>query len=94
MYKLLSVKFFLIVAANIAAALGAAMLLGSSIGWMSAARASEGIWVGDILPFFQFIAFAAFVDYVMWAMASRNKGEVASTRVPRLALQIGSFLFA
>lgn len=65
MYKLLSLKFFLIVAANIAAALGAAMFLGSSIGWMSASRASEGIWVGDILPFSQFIAFAAFADYAM-----------------------------
>lgn len=92
MYKLRSVKFFLIVAANIAAALGAATFLGSSIGWMSASRASEGIWVGDILPFSQFIAFAAFADYAMWAMASRDEGARAGTRVPRLALQIGSFL--
>ncbi|MBC7622430.1 MAG: mechanosensitive ion channel family protein [Aeromicrobium sp.] len=92
MYKLLSVKFLLIVAVNILVAVGAAILLGNSVGWMSATRAGEGTMVGDVLPFIQFIAFAAIADYAMWSMASRDQGAEAGTRVPRLALQIGTFL--
>ena len=36
--------------------------------------------------------FAAMVDHIMWAMASNDTGTKVVTRVPRLALQIASFL--
>ena len=71
-HKLGSVKFHFIIAVNILAAVGATILLGSTIGWMAAGRVDAGTLQGDILPFFQFIAFAAFADYAMWAMASRG----------------------
>ena len=92
MQKFVSARFALIVAANILAALGAALLLGSSAGWMAPGREGAGLLVGDLLPFFQFIALAALVDHVVWALAGRGSGPQAATRVPRLALQIGSFL--
>ena len=92
MHKLQSRKFFFIVVANFVLALASDRLLGGSVGWIAPGRADAGTLQGNILPFFQFIAFAALADHVMWALASRKHAGQSNTRVPRLALQIGSFL--
>lgn len=92
MHKLNSGKFLLIAALNIGAAICASIFLGFALGWLATGREEAGFFWGDILPFFQFVIFAAMVDHIMWAMASQNVGGKIVTRLPRLALQIASFL--
>ena len=92
MHKLNSGKFLFIAALNIGAAICASSFLGFALGWLAAGRDDAGIWWGDILPFLQFVFLAAMVDHIMWAMASKDTGTKVVTRVPRLALQIASFL--
>ena len=92
MHLLLSGKFLFIATVNILAAIGAATLLGGAAGWIAPGRENAGLLLGTILPCLQFIAFAALLDHAMWALAIRNADPKGSTRVPRLALQIGSFL--
>ena len=92
MHQQLSGKFLFIFAANILAAIGATTLLGSPVGWSAPGRENVGLLLGDILPFLQFITFAALADSMMWALATRKVEPRGGTRVPRLALQIGSFL--
>jgi len=90
-YKLTSAKFLVIAGINAGIAIAAANILGGAIGWLAPDREGAGVLWGDVLPFLQILAFATFLDYVMWALASR-KSEDEVAKVPTLALQIGSFV--
>jgi CRP-like cAMP-binding protein/small-conductance mechanosensitive channel len=90
--QLLSAKFLLIIAINILAAVAAATWLGDSIGWMAPGRAKVGGLLGNGLPLLQFAALAAFIDRLMWGLARQESHQKSETRVPRLALQLGTFV--
>jgi len=92
MQRFLSGKFLSIAAANGLAAVAAFMLLGGAAGWMAPGRAGAGVLLGDLLPLFQFLAFGALLDNLLWIMAARPAGGGLAPRLPRLALHIVSFL--
>jgi CRP-like cAMP-binding protein/small-conductance mechanosensitive channel len=81
---LLSRKLVVVLAANVVLAVLADITLGNVAGWLATTRAAAGATLGDGLPFLQFFAFATLLQELMW--------RVAPTRVPRLALQIATFI--
>lgn len=90
--QFLSKKFVVVLAANVLLAILAVQMLGNAAGWLSTSRASAGVALGDGIPFLQFIAFATLLEQVMWTLARRSADPKAATRIPRLALQIATFV--
>ncbi|MBG9390532.1 mechanosensitive ion channel family protein [Caenimonas aquaedulcis] len=90
--QFLTKKFIAVAGANILLAVASVHFLESPVGWLSATRANAGGLIGDGIPFLQFIAFASLVEEVMWTLARRNVDSKGGTRVPRLALQIATFV--
>ncbi|OYT92344.1 MAG: hypothetical protein CFE43_08735 [Burkholderiales bacterium PBB3] len=87
-----SKKFLAVLAANVLLAILALQILGNAAGWLATSRASAGVVLGDGIPFLQFIAFAALLEQVMWTLARRSADPKKTTRIPRLALQIATFV--
>jgi CRP-like cAMP-binding protein/small-conductance mechanosensitive channel len=85
-------KFVLVLAVNVLLALAAMHWLGNAAGWLAPTRAAAGLALGDGLPFLQFVAFATLLEQLMWTLARRGPGPQTATRVPRLALQIATFV--
>lgn len=90
--QFLSKKFIVVVAVNVLLAILAAQILGNAAGWLSTSRASASFALGDGIPFLQFMAFATLLEQVMWTLARRSSDPKATTRIPRLALQIITFV--
>ena len=90
--QFLSKKFLVVFAANVLLAILAAQILGNAAGWLAPSRVSAGVVLGDGIPFLQFIAFATLLEQVMWTLARRSPDPKATTRMPRLALQIATFV--
>lgn len=90
--QFLSKKFVIVVAVNVLLAILAVQLLGNAAGWLAPSRASAGFILGDGIPFLQFIVFATLLEQVMWTLARRSADPKAVTRIPRLALQIITFV--
>lgn len=73
------------------AALGIAsdVLLGDWIGWTAPARDAWPAWLGNGLPFVQFMALAFLVDRTLRAGAERLRGPGTGGRgIPKLAVQL------
>ena len=90
--QFLSKKFIVVVGTNVLLAILAAQVLGNAAGWLATSRASASFALGDGIPFLQFIAFATLLEQVMWTLARRSSDPKAATRIPRLALQIATFV--
>ena len=90
--QFLSKKFIVVLSVNLLLVLLAAQVLGNAAGWMSPTRASLGFALGDGIPFLQFIVFATLLEQIMWTLARRGPDAKAATRIPRLALQIATFV--
>lgn len=70
---------------NVALAVAASLVLQSWIGWHGPARGEYPTWIGNGLPFLQFMGIAFLVDRLLRAGAERLTG---TRRMPRLALQL------
>nr|WP_295769192.1 mechanosensitive ion channel family protein [Rhodoferax sp.] len=91
--QFLSKKFIVVFAVNVVLAILAVQVLGNAAGWLAiTSRASAGFVLGDGIPFLQFMAFATLLEQVMWTLARRSADPKATTRIPRLALQIITFV--
>ncbi|WP_426078171.1 mechanosensitive ion channel family protein [Janthinobacterium sp. PSPC3-1] len=82
----------LLVVASVLLVLVSNELLGAPFGWSAPGREAAGLLVGHGIPLLQLIALAMLTDQLMWALAARRSGAGPATRIPRLALQIVTFL--
>ncbi|OYO29119.1 mechanosensitive ion channel family protein [Janthinobacterium sp. PC23-8] len=84
------IRSALLAVASILLALASLEVLGGPFGWLADGRAAAGLLAGDGIPLLQLLLLAMLLDQLMWALAAR--GRTPDMRVPRLALQIVTFL--
>lgn len=80
----------LLAVAGILLAFASLEILGGPFGWLADGREAAGLLAGDGIPLLQLLLLAMLLDQLMWALAAR--GRTPDMRVPRLALQIVTFL--
>ncbi|OBV38233.1 Small-conductance mechanosensitive channel [Janthinobacterium psychrotolerans] len=76
--------------AGILLAFASLEVLGGPFGWLADGREAAGLLAGDGIPLLQLLLLAMLLDQLIWALAAR--GRTLDMRVPRLALQIVTFL--
>lgn len=82
-------QLLLAVLANLILAVAVHLVFGDWLGWSSPIRDTLPDWLGDGLPFLQFMALSCILDRALMLMIERVAEE---QRVPKLALQLLSSL--
>ena len=80
----------LLAVAGVLLAFASLEILGGPFGWLADGRAAARPLAGDGIPLVQLLLLAMLLDHLTWALAAR--GRTTAMRVPRLALQIVTFL--